>query len=206
MISQKALKLILHHEGFKPNPYWPGGASGITIGIGYDLGYCTVDQFESDWGEYLQHIHVGKLKKVVGLTGFQAQKKLSAVKSIPISQDDGYSIFINKTIPIYELLAYKAFPQLDRLPEDARGAIVSLVYNRGTSMIDKPNEDRRKEMRAIRDALRNQSLTTNELIMEIGKQIRSMKRLWIGKGLNGLLSRRDDEANLVESCFKGTEL
>jgi len=201
MISQKAIKLIITHEGFKPNPYWPGGQSGITIGIGYDLGYCTIDQFESDWGEYLTHININKLKKLIGLVGIKAQNKLKSVKSIMIDRDDAHKIFINKTLPLYELLTYRAFPQLDRLPEDAKGALVSLVYNRGASMIDKPNEDRRREMRAIRDALRNTSLSIEELLTEISKQIRSMKRLWIGKGLNGLLNRRDEEASLIEGCI-----
>jgi GH24 family phage-related lysozyme (muramidase) len=34
----------------------------------------------------------------------------------------------------------------------------------------------------------------------IANEIKKMKRLWIGKGLDGLLTRRDDEALLIESC------
>ena len=34
----------------------------------------------------------------------------------------------------------------DALPPLVQGALVSLVYNRGTSMVDKPGDDRRKEM------------------------------------------------------------
>lgn len=34
-------------------PIWPEGFSGITIGIGYDLGYVTVKQFMEDWGGVL---------------------------------------------------------------------------------------------------------------------------------------------------------
>jgi GH24 family phage-related lysozyme (muramidase) len=48
-ISTKAIQLILNAEGIDQPDNWPGGASGITIGIGY-LGYTTVDRFESDWG------------------------------------------------------------------------------------------------------------------------------------------------------------
>jgi GH24 family phage-related lysozyme (muramidase) len=33
----------------------------------------------------------------------------------------------------------------------------------------------------------------------IASQIRSMKRLWIGQGLDGLLKRRDEEAKMVQS-------
>ena len=30
-------------------PCWPGGASGVTIGIGHNLGYCSAAQFRRDW-------------------------------------------------------------------------------------------------------------------------------------------------------------
>ncbi len=33
----------------------------------------------------------------------------------------------------------------------------------------------------------------------IAQQIQNMKRLWQGKGLSGLLKRRDDEADMVLS-------
>ena len=52
-ISSKALQLILNAEGLDQPGNWPGGASGITIGIGYDLGYITVDRFESEWCDVL---------------------------------------------------------------------------------------------------------------------------------------------------------
>ena len=38
-------------------------------------------------------------------------------------------------------------------------------------------------------------------LQEIADQLRSMKRLWEGKGMGGLLKRRDAEADLVESCL-----
>jgi GH24 family phage-related lysozyme (muramidase) len=53
--------------------------------------------------------------------------------------------------------------------------------------------DRRREMRAIRDAVPKKDLK------EIATQLRSMKRLWINKELDGLLKRREAEAKLVES-------
>jgi GH24 family phage-related lysozyme (muramidase) len=34
----------------------------------------------------------------------------------------------------------------------------------------------------------------------IANEVRKMKRLWINKGLDGLLARRDEEAALIESC------
>jgi GH24 family phage-related lysozyme (muramidase) len=51
-------------------------------------------------------------------------------------------------------------------------------------------------MRAVRDAVAEGNL------QEIADQIRSMKRLWEGKNLGGLLKRRDAEADLVESAIE----
>ncbi len=50
-------------------------------------------------------------------------------------------------------------------------------------------------MRAVRDAVARKDLR------EIAGQIRAMKRLWEGQGLDGLLRRRDAEADLVESAI-----
>jgi hypothetical protein len=46
-------------------------------------------------------------------------------------------------------LSEKAFPGLDQLCDDAYGAIVSLVFNRGSSL----SGDSRLEMRNIRDLI-----------------------------------------------------
>ena len=35
-------------------------------------------------------------------------------------------------------------------------------------------------------------------LADIAKQLRAMKRLWVGKGLDGLIARREAEARLVE--------
>jgi GH24 family phage-related lysozyme (muramidase) len=43
-------------------------------------------------------------------------------------------------------------------------------------------------------------LVANKDYKGIAKEIRSMKRLWEGKGLDGLLKRRDKEAKMVEIC------
>jgi GH24 family phage-related lysozyme (muramidase) len=54
--------------------------------------------------------------------------------------------------------------------------------------------DKRKEMRAIRELVKKKDYRG------IAKELRAMKRIWEGKGANGLLRRRDAEAALVESC------
>lgn len=190
-LTEKAKKLILDFEGLNQPAKWPKGASGITIGIGYDLGYVTVDQFESDWGAILTAEQLKRLKTAVGKRGIAAANRAAQFADIKIKRADAEKVFIERTIPLYALKAELAFPGIEKLPPDAQGALVSLVFNRGTSM----EGPRRAEMRAVRDAVGVQDL------QEIAAQLRAMKRLWAGQGLDGLLRRREAEAQLVESCI-----
>jgi GH24 family phage-related lysozyme (muramidase) len=190
-LTEKAKKLIFDFEGIDQPSDWPGGASGITIGLGYDLGYESAGDFEKDWKALLGDANFTTLSQVVGLKGTDAQAKAAGLKAIKIKSADAEQVFLERSVPKYQKLTQQAFPGVDALPADAQGALFSLVYNRGTSM----NGDSRKEMRAIRDAVPNGDL------QEIANQLRAMKRLWEGKGLDGLLKRRDAEADLVESCI-----
>lgn len=193
--SPKALRLILGFEGLNQPGKWPGGDSGVTIGIGYDLGYVTVDEFESDWGERLRPEVRGRLKDAVGLRAIRAKNRAPQLADIRVRRAPSEEVFEQRTIPLCTMRTAQAFPGFEKLPADAQGALVSLVYNRGASMVDDSPDDRRREMRAIRDAVAAQDL------QEIANQLRAMKRLWVGKGLDGLLTRRDAEAALVESAI-----
>ena len=93
------------------------------------------------------------------------------------------------TVPKFYNLRKKAFPGLEELPADVQGGLVSLVFNRGTSM----EGHRRREMRAIRD------LVPQKDVHGIADEIRQMKRIWVGTSIaTGMNRRRDAEAALIE--------
>ena len=190
-IPQAAIDLILKAEGLDQPGSFPGGDSGVTIGIGYDLGYTTVDQFESDWEAFLTHEQIVRLHKAIGVRGADAAKLAHQFADIKIKRADAEKVFLKRTLPREILKAEQAFPGIDALCANAQGALVSLIYNRGSSMLG----ERRSEMRAIRDAVPHKDLK------KIAAQLRSMKRLWVGQGLDGLIKRREAEAKLVESCL-----
>ena len=199
--SPDALKLIFNHEVGGGKKYydkflssftWPGGASGPTIAIGVDCGYYTPSELH-DIFEFLSDEQILLIRGASGKTGQAGReytKKLKQAKII-VDWENAVEIFNTLTWPKFSKLAERAFPGLVELCDDAYGAIVSIVFNRGTNM--KGNS--RIEMRNIKD------LITKKDYKKIAAEIRKMKRLWVGKGLDGLIQRREDESLLVESCI-----
>ena len=198
-ITDRTKRLMIAHEGLNQPGKWPGGSSGITLGFGYDLGHHGLDEFREDWGPHLSRETIGRLAAAIGVTGKAARALAPSFADIRIGRKAAGAVFIASSLPKYAALTEAALPGVELLPPDAQGALVSLIYNRGGGMEDKPTDklERRREMRAIRDAVAAGDLR------EIARQLRLMKRLWRGKGLDGLLRRREDEAALVELAAAG---
>ena len=199
MISRKSIELIIQHEIGGRNvyekkyqkPIWPGGQSGLTLGIGWDAGYNTEKQFFSDW-KGLNLNFLNALKRFCGVKGEVVKSMLRGeVLNVVIPYNMAYDVFVKKSIPKYYALTKKIYPQLDELNEDTRGALVSMVYNRGSKL----DGESRKEMKAIVE------LVANKDYEGIAEQIEKSKRLWEGKGLDGLVVRRESEADLIRSSM-----
>ena len=192
---------IIMIEGFEiDNPYnphitWPGGASGPTGGVGYDFAYESATQIKADWGDLLSAATVARLQKYVGCYGAQAQKLVQSAQDILIFRAAADKVFRERNIPRYTALALSTY-NCSMLNGDGLSSIVSLTFNRGTSMTDPPGRpNARLEMRQIRDALASGH---PELVPGY---LRSMKRLWVGLGLDGLISRRETEAVMLEKSL-----
>lgn len=199
--SSKTLDLLLKYEVGGGKSYyekylskftWPGGASGPTIAIGVDCGYYS----ESELSEIFSFLPKDQLNQVQGASGKTGEKGKDytvtlRAASIIVGWDKALEIFEKLTWPKFTKLAEKTFPGLSELHPDAYGAIVSLVFNRGTSL----KGDSRKEMANIKD------LIPKKDYKKIASEFRGMKRLWVGKGLDGLIERRESEAKLIESVI-----
>src|ERR1043165_6881374 len=108
-VPDEALALILGAEGLDQPSKWPGGSSGITIGVGYDLGFVTEDQFEEDWGPFLSDEQLERLKDVIGLSGDKASQRASEFSDIKIKRPDAEQVFKERTLPLYSQRTEKAF-------------------------------------------------------------------------------------------------
>ncbi|MEM7013391.1 MAG: DUF5675 family protein [Verrucomicrobiota bacterium] len=199
VVTEKALHLILSYEGMDQPGKWPGASSGITIGHGYDLGYYSKDEFYADWGQLLSNDVMNRLAKALGKTGKTAANMASRFSDIRISANAADTVFSKATVPKICRMTLQAFPGVTQLPADAQGALASLVYNRGPNTQD---TSRRREMYDIKVTIQNPRMSIDKKLDKIADSIESMKRLWEGKGLTGLLRRRDAEAALVRSCIR----
>ncbi len=199
--SEKTLALLLKYEVGGGKPYydkflskftWPKGQSGPTIAIGIDCAYYTAQELAQIFA-FLPEDQIKLIQKSVGQSGEKGRVYTDVLRKagITVSWDQAVEIFNKFTWPKYSKLAEKAFPGLTELHPDVYGAIVSVVFNRGTST----SGDSRIEMKNIKD------LIPKKDYKGIAKEIKNMKRLWVGKGLDGLLSRRDEEAKLIESVI-----
>lgn len=197
-ISERAITEI---ESFEIGPRaqynthvtWPGGASGLTWGVGYDGGHESAAQILADWGDLLPGA-VARLQSYAGRTGRAAQSLAYATRDIVVPWAAAETVFRSRNIPRYTDMTAVAFAHCDELSPNCLGALVSLVFNRGASMSDPVGyPGSRAEMRQIRDAMAARRFA------DVPSYIRGMKRLWVGKGLDGLLARRDAEAALFEA-------
>lgn len=175
-------------------PIWPGGRSGPTIGIGYDLGYVSNDEMLESWKgilsghtEYLSILKIG-----CGVTGAAAKDLIPKMSDVEITWDVATKQF-NVEIQRYVTLTQTSLPNFSALSEDCRGALVSLVYNRGPSFdVPKASDPtgRYQEMRNIRQ------LMVEGKPVDVPDEIRNMRRLW--PDVKGLKRRREAEAALFE--------
>ncbi len=202
IVSKAGLDLIVQSEvsgesaynSKYQKPIWPKTGSGVTIGIGYDLGCETAANIAKDWSTVLSATDVIKLKAVAGLRGDAAKNALAndagGIKSVTVSYRAAKEVFYVKSMPGYAKQTRAIYPGVQKLPPDAQAALLSIVYNRGADL----KGDRRMEMKNI------VPLVAAANLAGIAAQIRAMKRLWTTPDTKGLVTRREKEAELVENA------
>ena len=192
-----------YYNKFLAAPSWPTGQSGVTVGIGYDLGYNTKQQIGNDWKGLVSEPFLTYMQSVAGLKGLAAKSKTTKLFKVPL--DIARKVFVEKTLPRYCKDTLTAYPTADQLHANAAGGLVMLVFNRGSSFgtVGKKSWETRKEMRELKPLIDAQNYTA------IAAKIRAMKRLWDGlddvnlkrseseQRISALLLRRDVEADLI---------
>ena len=204
MIAQPAIDMIVasevtskaHYEQKLQSPIWPEGRSGVTIGIGYDVGTVDEQTMTADWAGVLDDATLSRLAKTCTITGPSAASFIRALADIRVPFDGAMRVFLARSLPLFVGQTERALPNTALLGPECLGALTSLVYNRGAPF-QRPG-DRYREMRAIRDHMADKAFKL------IPGELRTMKRIWQGDPNSaGLLLRREAEAALFERGLAG---
>jgi hypothetical protein len=197
-LSPEGMQLILdfevgggavYYNRYLIRPSWPGESSGVTIGVGYDLGYNTRAQIARDWS-MLPAGTLARLQDCAGIKGAAGKLKVASVRDILIPWETALSVYQRKTVPRFAGLTESAYPGTKTLHPHIQSAILSWVFNRGSGITSSARD---REKRAIRDAIPGKPPA-------LPPQFRSSKRLWTNTP--GLIRRREAEAKLIETALK----
>lgn len=171
----------------------PGGGSGPTIGIGYDLGTQTAAQIARDWAWHPAVDTLVTASGKVGPAACAAWRK--AHPGIRVEYEVALNVFRMHDLPRYRAMAARSYANgWAGLSGWHQGGLVSNGYNRGFSVLG----ERRREMRAIRD----DCVPAGDAGCS-AEQLRASCRVWKGTPIYaGLCSRRKDEARFVVRAEK----
>lgn len=215
-ISLKGYQLIARWETggksyyervIKERPIWPGFASGITIGCGFDLGYHRRDELLGEWRNRLGRADLERLADVSGFRTTapdreqkveQARSFVTILSDIRIPWQLALAHFEQIKLPKLIKLLYASLPGVETLHPHCRAALLSLMFNRGASF--RNSGDRFAEMRQIAEVL---GAAENRDLNQIPSLLRAMKRIWGPQ--SSLSRRREEEADLFELGLRERE-
>lgn len=186
----------MYEKSFR-KPCLPAGESGITIGIGYDLGQIRQrSKLAADWSDQLAADVIELLAGCIGRKGTEDLRLSVASVDVPLTK--AMFVFAKRSIPEFLKITRSIYPQIDSqaLTPAQRTALVSLVYNRGADL----EGDRRREMKSI------QRLLAAGRFDQVPAQFESMTRLFNTSDLRGVALRRQAEAALWRSGFASAKL
>jgi hypothetical protein len=174
------------------HPEWPGGASGVTILLGFDLGYTTHDRLDALLKGKIPDAMLAACQSCVGITGTAAHDAMLRVRNaIDLPWSVALDVFLAHDMPLWIATVEKLLPNTTLLPPDCLGMLVSLAYNRGASFNNAG--DRYREMRAIKADMATRNFK------DIPNQFISMARLWPPN--NGVHGRRYREAAIFKAAL-----
>ncbi|WP_423383674.1 glycoside hydrolase family protein [Burkholderia sp. LMG 32019] len=130
-ISENGLYFIFSHEamaGTTNRLHWPGGASGVTLGAGYDMKARSASSIASDMKSIgLPDTTAQAISNGAGLQGSAARTFASANHNLVNLSDDQQVQLLRHTVPFYENMVRKSIKV--PLSQNQFDALVSFAYN-----------------------------------------------------------------------------
>ena len=127
------LDWIHSFEGHAGKPYWPGGASGVTLDPGFDLGYADESLFMSLYAPHLSHKERQACLDAKGIRGSRAYeylRKSDVLETLRIPFETAKRIFPHLASSYWGSLLTR-FPVLNHVPAEVQTVMMSLAINRG---------------------------------------------------------------------------
>jgi GH24 family phage-related lysozyme (muramidase) len=178
--SLQGRSFIERHEeqkGVSNHLHWPGGASGVTLGPGYDMRDRSRAEIEQKLRDIdLDSSLVSRVAAGAGLRGEAAKKFAHDNKNLVNLTDGQQKRLLQVNLPRYEAIV--RWGSHVHLTQNEFDALVSFVYNLG------------RGWPGVRAAIN--SGDKRKAVRIIEEQVRSK-----GKVLRGLVKRRHDEAMLL---------
>lgn len=180
------LDWIHRWEGHAGKPYWPGGASGVTLDAGFDLGYADPALFEEVYTGVLTEAEMSTCRAYLGVRGQTARDGVNQddrLRSIRISKAEANEVF-PYVVESYWLNIADRFEELSLkdTPGAVQTAFLSLSVNRG------PGNEALAHLQG--------PLNANNWD-ELAGRIEAMQD---DHPLEGIQTRRDSEAALIEAA------
>jgi GH24 family phage-related lysozyme (muramidase) len=177
--SKSGAEFIYRHEaqkGVSERLHWPGGASGVTLGAGYDMKERSVDEVARDLTSIgLSAAFAAQAAKGAKLQNDAAKKFAEDNKALFSLTTQQEVQLLRKILPRYERIV-KGKLRIDLLPHEF-DALVSFAYNPGG------------RFQRVADLINGGNVA--DAMTEIKKAVTSR-----GKTLKGLVRRREDEVKL----------
>ena len=170
-------------------PIHPGNsASGVTIGIGYDLRFSSPAEIAEDWGAHVSSKDLKVYQSCSGLKGNIAKQKQRAIKWMvqPVPLEAAMNVFLKNTVPKYAAKAERYFPPIWEAHPYVQDAVLSVGYNRGFST----SGHSRRHMADMKRHIANRQWNL------VDDDIYKSKVVWAAKPTirRGIWRRRDAEA------------
>lgn len=190
---------LAYYQRITRFPHSPGSASGITIGVGYDLRFSTPGAFQNDWGNYLPHAVMQELKQDLGQKGSKTRADALKAKGIEVPFYAAWQVFVGKTLPEFYQKTQQVYPSIASLPNFCPSILVGLVYNRGPATQGNNREEMANIQRILAEAEQARlqgkpKAEVNRLLLPVADELLEMKKYW--PVTSGLVKRRQLEANL----------
>jgi hypothetical protein len=195
-VTRKAAEFLIKAEAVPLHPYWPGGTSGVTLGVGWDTGYHSRTELRETWAA-LGTDALALLASAAGKKGRGAQAIIPQLRAIHVPRGLSIQVLNRSLNDDYYPLVVQLFPGLERLPAEAQVVFISVVFNRGPSMGHDPDWSTAKEVDRRFEMRRMQADVKNADMFAIYAHLGTMKRLWETAGPRGLPLRRRDEQALI---------